>query len=170
MSTETIITISPTTNQPVIQRAGLSEEQLASLPAIGQEAFRHFSESTTLAQRQEIVARALGILENKKDDLAKELTMQMGRPIAYTPSEITTAIKRGNYLNRISGELLGEEEAIGSGGIVQGEPEIGFKRFIKRKPVGVVLVIFAWNVSNSLSFLPVPSLVQFREFSIILNP
>jgi acyl-CoA reductase-like NAD-dependent aldehyde dehydrogenase len=159
MSLERITTISPTTNQPVLTRSGISDEQLASLPVTAQEAFRSFSESTTLEQRQEIVARALGILDRKKGELARELTVQMGRPIAYTPVEITTAIKRGSYLNRISGDVLGKEEGRG---VVPGDPEKGFKRFIKRKSVGVVLVIFAWNVSSLPS--PFESFFQKRIF------
>ena len=108
------------------------------IPQAAQEAFRTYSQSTTLAQRQQIVTRALEILEKKKDVLSRELTEQMGRPIAYSPVEVSTAIKRSHYLNRISSSVLDE--------VVPGEEEQGFKRYIKRQPVGVALVIFAWNV------------------------
>ncbi|KAL1971274.1 hypothetical protein VTN77DRAFT_226 [Rasamsonia byssochlamydoides] len=136
---ETLTTISPITNAPVVTRQAISPEELALLPETAQAAFRSFSQSTTLEQRQQIVARALEILAKKKDVLARELTEQMGRPISYTPAEITTAIKRGDFLNRVSSSVLGEE------GVVHGEAEAGFKRYIKRQPVGVVLIIFAWN-------------------------
>ena len=63
----------------------------------------------------------------------------MGRPIAYTGIEIDTAVKRGEYLDRIASETLGED--------VAGDSEQGFKRFIRKEPIGVVLTIFAWNVS-----------------------
>ncbi|KAI9930316.1 hypothetical protein ASPWEDRAFT_106948 [Aspergillus wentii DTO 134E9] len=145
MSLETITTISPTTNLPVLTRTGVSAEELKHIPQAAQEAFRSFSQSTTLEQRQEIVARALGILEKKKDVLARELTEQMGRPIAYTEVEVNTAIKRSHYLNRVSTSILGEE------GIVPGEAEKGFKRYIKRQPVGVALIIFAWNYPYLIS-------------------
>lgn len=141
MSAETLTTISPVTNNPIITRPGVSAVELASLPQRGQDAFRSFSRSTSLGQRQEIVARALGLLAKKKDILAREVTEQMGRPIAYTGGEITTAIKRGEYLNRISSTVLGDE------GTLDTEEEAGFKRYIKKEPVGVVLIIFPWNVS-----------------------
>ena len=140
MSSDTITTISPATNQPIITRKEISAAELQRIPEQAQEAFRSFSQSTTLKQRQDIVARALDILEKRKDVLSREITEQMGRPIAYTPVEVNTAIKRSHYLNRISEEVLGEK------GTVDGEPESGFRRFIKRKPVGVVLILFAWNV------------------------
>lgn len=140
MSLETITTISPATNEPVITRTGVSSEDLGRIPVTAQAAFRSFSQ-TTLEQRQNIVAKALDILEKRKDELAKEITEQMGRPISYTGVEVATAIKRGKYLNRISSSVLGEE------GIVPGEEEKGFRRYIKRQPVGVVFIIFPWNVS-----------------------
>lgn len=83
----------------------------------------------------------MDILEAKKDVLAREITEQMGRPISYSPVEVMTAIKRVRLLNRVSSSVLGEE------GVVPGEEEAGFRRFIKRRPVGVSLIIFAWNVS-----------------------
>lgn len=82
--------------------------------------------------------QALQLLEDKQDELAKELTEQMGRPIAYTAKEVTTAVARGKYLLKISDEALSDTD---------GEAEKGFKRYIKKVPVGPVLVLFAWNVS-----------------------
>ncbi|KAI1914525.1 hypothetical protein LOZ53_004170 [Ophidiomyces ophidiicola] len=161
MSSETLTTISPTTNAPVVTRAGIAESDLLALPKTAQAAFRTFSQSTTLAQRQEIVAKALALLVKKKDVLARELTEQMGRPIAYTGAEITTAVKRGEYLNRVAGEVLGDK--------IDADSETGFRRYLKREPVGVVLVIFAWNypyliLVNSL----IPALLAGN--AVILKP
>jgi acyl-CoA reductase-like NAD-dependent aldehyde dehydrogenase len=137
MSVETITTISPTTNKPVCTRNGISASDLESLPTIATEAFLSYRK-TSLKERQEIVKKALKLLDAKQDELAKELTEQMGRPIAYTAKEITTAVKRGDYLVKISEEALKDTD---------GEAEKGFKRFIRKVPVGPVLVLFAWNVS-----------------------
>lgn len=137
MSVETITTISPTTNKPIVVRNGISPSDLESLPIVATEAFETFRK-TTLAERKEIVKKALKLLSDKQDVLAKELTEQMGRPIAYTAKEITTACMRGEYLLKISDEALKDTD---------GEAEKGFKRFIRKVPVGPVLVLFAWNVS-----------------------
>ena len=137
MSTETITTISPTTNKPVLTRTGISPSEVEQLPIQATEAFEKFKK-TTLKERQVIVQKALNLLKNKQDVLAKELTEQMGRPIAYTAVEVTTAVKRGEYLLKISEEALKDTD---------GEAESGFKRFIRKVPVGPVLVLFAWNVS-----------------------
>jgi len=138
MSVEILTTISPTTNKPVVSRNGLSDADIALLPEIASKAFESYRR-TSLSERQAIVRRALQLIDEKQDELAKELTEQMGRPIAYAPKEITTAVKRAEYLLKISGDALRDTD---------GEPEKGFKRFIRKVPVGPVLVIFAWNVSS----------------------
>ncbi|TVY80947.1 Succinate-semialdehyde dehydrogenase [NADP(+)] [Lachnellula suecica] len=159
MSVETITTISPITNKPVLTRNGVSASELELLPQVATEAFHSFRK-TSLADRQAIVKKALKLLNDKQDVLAKELTEQMGRPIAYTAKEVTTAVKRGEYLLKISEEVLKDTD---------GEAEKGFKRFIRKVPVGPVLVLFAWNypyliLVNSL----IPALLAGN--SVILKP
>ena len=136
MSLEKITTISPITNKPVLTRNGLSDADLQSIPETAATAFESFRR-TSLADRQKIVKNALKLLNERQDALGKEITEQMGRPIAYTPKEITTAVMRGEYLLKISDETLQETE---------GEAEKGFKRYIKKVPLGPVLILFPWNV------------------------
>ncbi|KAH6856928.1 Aldehyde/histidinol dehydrogenase [Chaetomium sp. MPI-CAGE-AT-0009] len=159
MSVETITTISPTTNESILTRNGISAQELEQIPEVATQAFESWRK-TSLQQRQDIIKKALGILEKKKDELATELTVQMGRPIAYTPGEITTALKRADYLLKISDDVLQD---------TPGEAEKGFKRFIRKVPVGPVLIIFAWNypyliLVNAL----IPALLSGN--SVILKP
>jgi acyl-CoA reductase-like NAD-dependent aldehyde dehydrogenase len=137
MSVETITTISPNTNKPILTRNGISSSELELFPQLATEAFLSWRK-TSLSERQAIVKKALKLLGDKQDELAKELTEQMGRPIAYTAKEVTTAVKRGEYLLKISEDTLKD---------TLGEAEKGFKRFIRKVPVGPVLILFAWNVS-----------------------
>ena len=76
MSVETITTISPITNKPILTRNGVSAAGLKLLPEVATEAFLSFRK-TTLADRQAIVKKALKLLGDKQDILAKELTEQM---------------------------------------------------------------------------------------------
>ncbi|KAI0854048.1 aldehyde dehydrogenase [Daldinia vernicosa] len=159
MSVEVLTTISPTTNEPILTRNGVTVAELEEIPKIAAERFQNWRQ-TSLKDRQAIVKKALKLLEKKKDALAEELTVQMGRPIAYTGVEITTAIKRADYLVKISEETLKDTD---------GEPEKGFKRFIRKVPVGPVLIIFAWNypyliLVNSL----IPALLAGN--TVILKP
>jgi acyl-CoA reductase-like NAD-dependent aldehyde dehydrogenase len=139
MSVEVITTISPTTGEPILTRNGASPADLELLPKIASEAFQSFRQ-TSLKERQEIVKKFFKLLLDHEAELAEELTVQMGRPIAYTGKEVTTAVKRGEYLLKISDEVLKDTD---------GEPEKGFKRFIRKCPVGPVLIISTWNVSRT---------------------
>lgn len=159
MSTEVITTISPSTNKPILTRNGLSDSDVALLPALSTQAFNAFR-LTSLEERQVIVKRALELISDKQNVLARELTEQMGRPIAYTAKEIATAVARGEYLLKISSDALED---------TQGEPEKGFKRYIRKAPIGPVLILFAWNypyliLVNSL----IPALLAGN--SLIIKP
>ena len=156
---EVITTISPISNKPILTRDGLAASDVVLLPALATQAFNDFR-LTSLEHRQAIVGRALQLLGEKQDVLAQELTEQMGRPIAYASKEITTAVARGQYLLKISGDALSD---------TPGEPENGFKRYIRKLPVGPVLVLFAWNypyliLVNSL----IPAILAGN--SVILKP
>lgn len=159
MSVEVITTISPATEEPILSRNGISTEELEELPDIATAAFKSWR-TTKLADRQIIIKKALKILSDKQDELANELTVQMGRPIAYTAKEVATAVKRAEYLLKISDDVLQD---------TPGEAEKGFKRFIRKVPVGPVLIIFAWNypyliLVNAL----IPALLAGN--SVILKP
>ncbi|KAK3985992.1 Aldehyde/histidinol dehydrogenase [Cladorrhinum sp. PSN332] len=159
MSVEVITTISPTTGEPILTRNGISEEELVEIPDIATKAFQSWR-TTPLADRQIIIKKALKVLGDKQDELGEELSVQMGRPIAYTAKEVATAIKRSEYLLKISDSALED---------TPGEAEKGFKRFIRKVPVGPVLVIFAWNypyliLVNAL----IPALLAGN--SVILKP
>ncbi|KIW64460.1 hypothetical protein PV04_09392 [Phialophora macrospora] len=165
MVAEVITTISPTTNKPILTRHGLSPQEILQLGTTAQAAFKAFRKShASLSSRQQIISKALKLLLEKQDVLARELTEQMGRPIAYTAKEITTAVKRAEYMNGIAPEVLERDATI------PGQTEEGFRRYLTRKdPVGAVLVIFAWNypyliLVNSL----IPALLV--GCSVILKP
>lgn len=84
-----------------------------------------------------MVIRGLKLIQERKHDLGRELSEQMGRPIACSHKEIETMQKRADYLLDIAEESLRD---------IAGRPEAGFKRWIKKVSVGPTLVVFAWNV------------------------
>lgn len=159
MSRERITTISPSTNKPVIEREGPTDAEYAELPKTAQKAFLRFRK-TSLSDRKRIVKKALDLITERQDDMAKEITEQMGRPIGYTGIEVKTAVMRGEYLLKICDEALSD---------TPGEPQEGFKRFVRKVPLGPVLILFPWNypyltLVNSL----VPAILSGNP--VILKP
>ncbi|KAJ3548270.1 hypothetical protein NM208_g1085 [Fusarium decemcellulare] len=155
----TIKTISPSTNKVVceVPEASFEDARLALRQA--QDAFASFR-NVPFSERRAIVVKALGLIQERKMELGKELSEQMGRPIAFSHKEIETMQKRADYLLDIAEEALAP---------LPGRPESGFKRAIKKIPVGPTLIVFAWNfpyliIVNAL----VPALLAGN--SVILKP
>lgn len=134
-----IRTISPATHEVIFDQPGTSLEQATQVAGASKKAFESYR-NTTLNQRKEIVKRALDIVDTRIDDLAKELTAQMGRPIRYCAGEIKTMRLRAEHMMDIAEESLSD---------LPGQPQEGFRRMVKRVPLGPVLIIGAWNVSDT---------------------
>ncbi len=89
-----------------------------------------------LEQRQALLARAVDHFVADRDEIAAELTWQMGRPIAQTPGEVGGFEERARHMIEIAPTALAD---------VTPAPKSGFTRFIRRVPHGVVFVIAPWN-------------------------
>ena len=92
--------------------------------------------SLPLATRCEILGRAVDALVAKASDIAAEITWQMGRPIRHAPSEIRGFEERARYMLKLAPEALAP---------VHPGDKPGFRRQIKRVPLGVVVVVAPWN-------------------------
>ncbi|KAF9878821.1 aldehyde dehydrogenase family [Colletotrichum karsti] len=159
MAESIIRTISPVTNKVIIQTPSTSLGEARAVAKSSENAFHGFAK-LPLAERKAIVVRGLNLIQERKHALGRELTEQMGRPIAFSHKEIETMQKRADYLLEIAEESLSD---------LPGRPEAGFKRWIKRVPVGPTLIVFAWNfpyliIVNAL----VPALLAGN--SVILKP
>jgi acyl-CoA reductase-like NAD-dependent aldehyde dehydrogenase len=90
----------------------------------------------SIAERAQFCERFCAALLSHIDEIALELTWQMGRPIAQTPGEVRTCVERARF-------MIAHAEA-GLAALDPG-PKDGFKRYVKRVPLGVVFVIAPWN-------------------------
>lgn len=135
----TIKTISPTTNKVICERPETTLDEARDIARRSKAAFQSYHK-LPLADRRAIVTKALAIIQDRKMELGRELTEQIGRPIAFSHKEIETMQKRADYLLEIA-----EESLASLPGRIK---EAGFKREIKKIPVGPTLIVFAWNVST----------------------
>ena len=88
-------------------------------------------------ERATVCRRMVENMMQRVDQLATELTWQIGRPLTQTPFEIRRGFQeRTNYMVDIAPDALGD---------VALDPREGFQRFIRREPLGVVLVLAPWN-------------------------
>lgn len=91
----------------------------------------------SIDERAAACGRAVQLMVDAADEIATELTWQMGRPVAQSPFEIRRGFQeRAKYMIDVAGGALAD---------IALEPKQGFQRFIRREPVGVVLVLGPWN-------------------------
>src|SRR5512134_3013930 len=91
---------------------------------------------TPLAERTALLAKAVDAFVARRDELALEITWQMGRPLRDAPGEVRGFEERARHMLAIAAEALAPLEP--------GE-KAGFRRFIRREPLGLVLTIAPWN-------------------------
>lgn len=133
--TEELITISPIDGHEVVRRAYASEAQIARTLAQAQSAQPAW-QALGIAQRGRIVSAAVDQLVGARDEIARAITIQMGRPLRYTPGEVDGFEARARHMISIADEALAP---------IQVPEQTGFTRFIRREPIGVALTIAPWN-------------------------
>jgi acyl-CoA reductase-like NAD-dependent aldehyde dehydrogenase len=90
-----------------------------------------------VAERAAICRRMAEWCVARSDELATELSWQMGRPVSQSPGELKRGFhERALYMCNTAESALAD---------LQVEPKPGFQRFIRREPLGVVLVVAPWN-------------------------
>jgi acyl-CoA reductase-like NAD-dependent aldehyde dehydrogenase len=129
-------TVTPIDGSVVVERPLASEAEIEATLARAVEAQRRWRE-VAVADRAALCARAIAWCVAHADDLGAELTSQMGRAIAHSPFELRRGFQeRGNYMAKIAASALADIEV---------ERSESFHRFIRREPLGVVLVLAPWN-------------------------
>lgn len=132
--TETVKIISPVDSSVYAERSYASAAQIEAAVNRARAAQRAWAE-VSLAERAAALTRFTDALLSMNDQTVPELAWQMGRPIRYG-GEKRGVEERARYMISIAGEALAPFEK---------KDKPGFIRYIRREPVGLVLVIAPWN-------------------------
>lgn len=128
-------TISPVDGRVYVERPLATSAEIAWALTAADKAQVAWAQ-TPLTERAAALSRFVDCFVANRDAIAEELTWQMGRPIRYTPGEVRGFEERARTMIRLAPEALAD---------VQVGEKAGFRRFIRRAPVGVVLVVAPWN-------------------------
>jgi len=129
-------TITPVDGSVYVERGLASSKSIDQILAKAVAAQRAWKK-VPVAERAAIVRRMADWCVARADELATELSWQMGRPVAQSPGELRRGFhERALYMCDIAAETLADLP-------VENKP--GFQRFIRREPLGVVLVVAPWN-------------------------
>ena len=129
-------TITPVDGSVYVERVLATNAEIERALFMAEKAQKTWKQ-VRVADRAAILRRMAEWCVARADELATELTWQMGRPLSQTPGELKRGFhERALYMCDIAEEVLKDLDV--------GRKD-GFQRFIRREPLGVVLVIAPWN-------------------------
>jgi len=128
-------TISPVDGRVYVERAPASAGEIDATLQRARAAQCHWR-VLPVAERAAMMQRFCAEFEARGAEVAPELSWQMGRPIRYAPNEVRGTLERARYMIGVAAAAL---EDIDPG------LKPGFRRFIRREPLGVVFTVAAWN-------------------------
>ena len=99
-------------------------------------AAQHAWAARPLEDRAALGQKFCEALLRHSDAIALDLAWSMGRPISQAPGEVRGCVERARFMIEAAAEGLAPLDP---------GPKPGFKRYVKRVPLGVVFVIAPWN-------------------------
>ena len=129
-----VICISPVDGREIARRQTASGGEIDAVLTKARAAQREWA-ATSIADRKATVLRFLDALKAMNDEIVPELAWSMGRPVRYG-GEMRGVEERTRHMADIAGEALAP---------IVPPDKPGFRRMIKREPLGLVLVIAPWN-------------------------
>jgi len=128
--------VSPIDQSIVAERVTVTPAELDGVlarAAAARDAWR----ATPVAERIAIVEAMVQVLEADADAIAVELARQMGRPVRYGAGEI-----RGGFQERARRMCSLAEASLADVAVAAPDE---FRKFLRRDPLGTVLVVAPWN-------------------------
>src|SRR4051812_9876256 len=130
-----IVCISPVDGREVVRRAAASAAEIAAAVAAARKAQAEWKH-VPVTERGKVLSRAVDAMLSMRSEIGPELAWQMGRPLRYGGGELGGFEERARAMIALAGSALDP---------IVPEPKPGFKRYIAREPVGIVLTVAPWN-------------------------
>jgi len=127
--------VSPVDGRVVAERPHADGAAIARALALAAEAQASWCR-VPLEDRAEYCAAAVGEMLAMRAEIVPELAWQMGRPVRYGAGELRGFEERARHMIAIAPEALAT---------IEPAPKDGFRRYIRREPLGTVFVIAPWN-------------------------
>ena len=133
--TKGINTISPIDNSVYVQRDYASHDDINQVLEAAKAAQKIWK-ATPLSERKELCSKAVDAFVAKKEDIAKEICWQMGRPIRSAAGEVAGMEERSRAMIELADQGLAT---------IKLHDKEGFQRWIQREAIGVIFVVAPWN-------------------------
>ncbi|MBX3578891.1 MAG: aldehyde dehydrogenase family protein [Rhizobiaceae bacterium] len=133
--TETVKLKSPIDGSIYVERPVLTDQQANAVVERARAAQPGWA-ALSIGERSKYILAFLEALVGMTDEIVPELAWQMGRPVKYG-GEFGGVKERTQYMVEIAEKALAPVPA--------SNPKDGFRRYVKKDPLGVVMVIAPWN-------------------------
>ena len=130
-----IACISPVDGREIVRRPCASAAEIEGALA-GARAAQAQWRRVPIADRARLVSAAVDAVLAMRDEIVPELAWQMGRPVRFGGGELNGFEERARHMIAIAADALAP---------VVPDPRPGFRRYIRREPLGIVLTIAPWN-------------------------
>ncbi|WP_053694381.1 NADP-dependent succinic semialdehyde dehydrogenase [Streptomyces sp. WM6372] len=135
-----IATVNPANGETLKTFDELDAEQIEQRLAAAHAAFRSYR-TTGFSERARLLDRAADLLDQDQDDIARTMTIEMGKPLAAARAEAAKCAKAMRWYARNAEELLADEHPPKAD-----VADAGASRArVHYRPLGVVLAVMPWN-------------------------
>jgi succinate-semialdehyde dehydrogenase/glutarate-semialdehyde dehydrogenase len=146
-----IATVNPYTNEVVREFPLMAPEELDAAVETAHRAFEHWARRP-IAERAGVVTRAAELLRERSEEVARTITLEMGKLIRHSRAELDLGIRILEYYGEHGPALVGEEPLEIEGG----------SAVVVNAPLGALLAIEPWN-------FPVYQVVRFAAPNLVLG-
>jgi acyl-CoA reductase-like NAD-dependent aldehyde dehydrogenase len=130
-----IVCISPIDGREVVRRAASSAAEIEAAVAAARKAQAEWKR-VSVEERGRILSKAVDAMLAMREEVGPELAWQMGRPVRYGGGELNGFEERARAMIALAETALAP---------IVPEPKPGFRRYVAREPVGIVLTVAPWN-------------------------
>jgi succinate-semialdehyde dehydrogenase/glutarate-semialdehyde dehydrogenase len=127
-------TINPATGELLKTFEEWSDEKTAGVIEEVHKAFQSWKD-TSFVQRSKLMNKAAAVLRENKDEYARIMALEMGKPIVEGRSEVEKCAWVCEYYAENAAKFLSDEPAQSDGS----------KAYVGFRPLGVILAVMPWN-------------------------
>ncbi|MER5992229.1 MULTISPECIES: NADP-dependent succinic semialdehyde dehydrogenase [Streptomyces] len=135
-----IATVNPANGETLKTYEAMGEEEIERRLRLAEATFRTYR-TTTFDERARLLHRAADLLQEDRDDIARVITTEMGKPVAQARAEAVKCAKAMHWYADHAARLLADEEPDASDVKDSGASRV----LVRYRPLGPVLAVMPWN-------------------------
>ncbi|MEU6658948.1 NADP-dependent succinic semialdehyde dehydrogenase [Streptomyces sp. NPDC046821] len=135
-----IATVNPANGETIRVYDALPDDEIERRLALAAETFRTYR-TTTFFERARLLQAAADLLDADRDDIARVMTTEMGKPLMAARAEAAKCAKAMRWYAEHAAELLSDEHPAAPDVEDSGAASV----HVRYRPLGVVLAVMPWN-------------------------